>query len=169
MEWVRLVRAKGAQLARPRGGRQPHDKGLTAAERVLGVSRRDLGRAEKIASICSKAQEVIRRAKLDDIQLALLEIANEPTEQQVEKALELKERYRRPRGSRRTPDREPENGHLPEAESPNLAPTDDESDDGAEEKPAKHADTAPAIPSVMPSTSLLLSVGVPGTKRNSKS
>ena len=66
MKWVQLVRAKGAQLAHPRGGRQPHDKGLAAAERVLGVSRRDLGRAEKIASICSEAQEVIRQAKLDD-------------------------------------------------------------------------------------------------------
>ena len=86
MEWVRLVRAKGARLAHPRGGRQPHDKGLAAAERILGVSRRGLGRAEKIASICAEAQEIIRQAKLDDIQLALLEIANTPTEQQVEKA-----------------------------------------------------------------------------------
>jgi hypothetical protein len=51
MEWVALIRAKGAQVAHPRGGRQPHDKGFSAAHRVLGISRRDLGRAERFANI----------------------------------------------------------------------------------------------------------------------
>ena len=37
-------------------------KGLSAAQRVLGVSRRDLGRAAQIANICPEAQEEIRRA-----------------------------------------------------------------------------------------------------------
>jgi hypothetical protein len=100
MEWVTLVREKGGHVAHPRGGRQPHDKGLAAAERFLGISRRDLGRAALISQISPEAQEEIRRAKLDDIQRALLEIANEPTEKQVEKTRELKERYSKPRQKR---------------------------------------------------------------------
>jgi hypothetical protein len=57
---------------------------------------------ERIASICAEAQEEIRRANLDDVQTALLEIANEPPEKQVEKAREVKERYRKPRRKRVT-------------------------------------------------------------------
>jgi hypothetical protein len=138
MEWVTLVRIKAGQVAHPRGGRQPHDKGFSAAEKVLGISRRDLRRAERFSKISPDAQAVIRQAKLDDIQVALEEIANEPLQRQVEKALELKERYRRPRGSRRTnaPDTGSEKDQLPEAEAPNVAPDDDdESDKPTEEKP----------------------------------
>ena len=102
MEWVGLVGSKGGHVAHPRGGQQPHDKGRSAAERVLGISRRDLGRAEKIASICLEAQEEARRAKLDDNQKALLEIANQPPENQVAKVRELKDRYSKPRGNRKT-------------------------------------------------------------------
>ena len=99
-EWVTIVREKGAQVAHPRGGKQPHDKGLAPAERVLGVSRRDLARAALIAKISPEAQDEVRRAKLDDVQRALLEIANEPTDKQVEKARELRERYCKPRQKR---------------------------------------------------------------------
>jgi len=153
MEWVELIRAKGARVAHPRGGRQPHDKGMSAAERVLGVSRRDLGRAKRFANICPDAQAVIREAKLDDIQVALEEIANEPAGQQVEKALEVKERYRKPRRNRATkgdakPDTAPQQGQVPEAESPDLAPDDRDSDEGTEErKPVESPDTAPGEPS----------------------
>jgi hypothetical protein len=148
MEWVALVRIKGGQVAHPRGGRQPHDKGISAAEKVLGISRRDLRRAERFSKISPDAQAVIRQAKLDDIQTALEEIANEPLQRQVEKALELKERYRKPRGSRRTnaPDTGSEKDQLPEAEAPNVAPDDDdESDKPTEEKPTPG--TAPTKPS----------------------
>jgi Bifunctional DNA primase/polymerase, N-terminal len=100
VEWVKLIRIKGGQVAHPRGGKQPHDKGLAAAERVLGVSRRDLARAALIATISPEAQDEVRRAKLDDIQRTLLEIANEPTDKQVEKARELRERYSKPRQKR---------------------------------------------------------------------
>jgi hypothetical protein len=153
MEWVALVREKGGQVAHPRGGRQPHDKGMSAAARVLGVSRRDLGRAERFASICPDAQAVIRQAKLDDIQVALEEIANEPAGQQVEKALELKERYRKPRRNRvtivdTTPDTGQQQGQVPEAESPDLAPDHHDSDEETEEeKPVESPDTAPGEPS----------------------
>jgi hypothetical protein len=150
MEWVREVRARGAQVAHPPGGRQPHDKGMSATARVWGISRRDLGRAERIANICPDAQAVIRQAKLDDIQTALEEIADEPPQRQVEKALEVKERYRKPRGSRaRNGDAKPDTApsELPKAESPDLAPGDPDPDEGtADEKPVEGPDTAPDEP-----------------------
>jgi hypothetical protein len=82
--------------------RQPHDKGYTTAEK-LRVSRRDLRRFEKIAGLCSEAKDEARRAKLDDVQNALLEIAEEPAERQVKKMRELEDRYSKPRGKRSAP------------------------------------------------------------------
>jgi Bifunctional DNA primase/polymerase, N-terminal len=85
MRWVELVNLKGAQGARPPGGHQPHDKGFNRAGRVIGVSRRDIERASKIASICAAAKAEIRRlnfnvkrdlvaigATPEDLQLAML-------------------------------------------------------------------------------------------------
>jgi hypothetical protein len=51
---------------------------LYDSRKLLGVSRRDLRRFEKIAGLCSEAKDEARRAKLDDVQNALLEIAEEP-------------------------------------------------------------------------------------------
>src|SRR5262249_58585705 len=68
----------------------------------------------------------------------------------VEKAVEVKERYRRPRRKRATdgdatPDTAPQ---LPEAESPDLSPDDGDADEGSEkEKGVEGPDTAPAEPS----------------------
>jgi hypothetical protein len=153
MEWVALVRIKVGQVAHPPGGRQPHDKGFSAAEKVLGISRRDLRRAERFSKISPDAQAAIREAKLDDIQVALEEIASEAPGQQVEKALEVKERYRKPRRNRTTngdakPDTAPQQGPLPEAESPDLAPDDGDSNEETEkEKAVEVPDTGSAEPS----------------------
>jgi hypothetical protein len=128
MEWVHLIRGKAGQNAQPRGGKQPHDRGMSAAARILGVSRRDVGRAERFANICPEAQQEIRRAALDDLQVALEEIADEPPEQQVAKAIELKERYRKPRRDRATDAATKANtgaqtDQVPEPEAPSLART----------------------------------------------
>jgi hypothetical protein len=64
MECVRLLREKGGQLAHPRGGRQHHDRGLAKAERILGVSRRDIERAEHIVGISDAGKAEIRRVNL---------------------------------------------------------------------------------------------------------
>jgi Bifunctional DNA primase/polymerase, N-terminal len=148
MAWASLLRAKGWQSAKPRGGIQPHDKGLSAAARILGVSRRDAGRAAQIASISAEAQQEIRRAGLDDIDRALLEIADEPPEQQVAKALELRERYRKPR-QKREPEagRKPDTGagkrQVPENEAPSPEEPAEEDYDQPEERPVESPATAP--------------------------
>jgi ParB family chromosome partitioning protein len=50
-EWVRLTgEQKGAQVAPP-GGKQPHDKGIKAATRELGIDRSEAQRACKIAAM----------------------------------------------------------------------------------------------------------------------
>ena len=148
MEWVHLIRGKAGHNAHPRGGKQPHDRGMSAAARILGVSRRDVGRAERFANICPEAQQEIRRAALDDLLVALEEIADEPPEQQVAKAIELRERYRKPRRDRArdvatNANTGAQTDQVPEPEAPSLAPNEDEFDqveDDAVESPA----TAPA-------------------------
>jgi ParB family chromosome partitioning protein len=100
MQCVAIVRQKVGHIARPRGGRQANDRGLGSAERILGVSRRDLGRFEKIAGISPEAKEEARRAGLDDNQNALLEIAQVPAGKQIAKVQELKQEYS---GGRRKP------------------------------------------------------------------
>jgi hypothetical protein len=93
MQCVEIVRQKVGQSATPPGGRQPKDRGMGTAERILGVSRRDLGRFEKIAGISAEAKEEARRAGLDDSQTALLAIAAVPAGQQLAKVRELKQEY----------------------------------------------------------------------------
>jgi hypothetical protein len=82
MEWVRLVREKDAKLERPAGGVQPHDKGFSRTGRVIGVSRTDIQRAEKIVSICGAAKAEIRRVNLK-VKQDLLKIARLPADEQV--------------------------------------------------------------------------------------
>ncbi len=88
MRWVELVNQKAAQGAHPRGGHQPHDKGFSRAGRVIGVSRRNVERASKIAAICKEAKAEIRRLNLD-VRRHLLAIGAEPEELQLAKLYEL--------------------------------------------------------------------------------
>jgi len=82
MEWVQLVREKDAQVEHPVGGVQPRNKGLSRAGRVLGVSRSDVQRAEKIASISAAAKAEIRRLNLR-VQQDMLKIREAPPDEQV--------------------------------------------------------------------------------------
>jgi Bifunctional DNA primase/polymerase, N-terminal len=88
IEWVRLVRAKDGQVAHPAGGQQPHDRGLSRAGRVLGVSRRDIQRADVIVGIVAEAKHEIRRLNLR-VKRDLIKIANAPPDEQVAKVHEL--------------------------------------------------------------------------------
>jgi len=89
-ELAELLKAEGVQLAPPAGGRQPHDKGLSKAAKALGVTREQLRRARLIASITPEGKRAARRAGFANNQQALLKIAKEPPDKQVEKVRELK-------------------------------------------------------------------------------
>jgi hypothetical protein len=103
---LEIVRRKGVQVGQPRGGRQPQDRGISKAARILSISRSDLGRLEKIGKISVEAKEQVRVAGLDDNQRALEAIADLPLGKQVEKVLECKDQYvggRQKRSSRVIP------------------------------------------------------------------
>ena len=70
MKWVELVKLKAAQ------------------GRVIGVPRRDVERASKIASICKEAKAEIRRLNLN-VKRDLLAVGAEPEELQLAKLYEL--------------------------------------------------------------------------------
>jgi len=80
---------RAARDAHP-GGHQPHDKGVTKAAKVIGVSRDNIRRSKTIAAISSVAKEAARDVGLADNGAALLKVAKEPTpEAQVRKVREL--------------------------------------------------------------------------------
>jgi ParB family chromosome partitioning protein len=76
VEWGQLC--KGAQSEHPsRGGKQPHDTGVSRIARALGISRSEVWRAQKIAAIDPKAKAAAIAAELDDSKTNMLAIAKE--------------------------------------------------------------------------------------------
>jgi hypothetical protein len=124
---VEIVRRKGGQHAQ--GSKPSNDKGLSTAERILGVSRRDLGRFEKIAGISAGAKEEARRAGLDDNQAALLAIAEVPAGKQVEKVNEVKVEYADGRKKRSAPKKTRKSVQPPAPGPKNQEPEHLENDD----------------------------------------
>jgi hypothetical protein len=122
MQCVEIIRRQGGQRAQ--GRQQLNDKGMSMAERILAVSRRDLGRFEKIDAISAAAKEEAQRAGLDDNQKALLAIADVSAEKQVAEVLKLKEQYAG--GTRKPP------AAKSSAPSSAAAATDQEPDDGGD-------------------------------------
>lgn len=101
-EWIRLTaQDKGAQVAPP-GGHQPHDKGIKAAVRDLGIKRDEAQRAVKVASISEQAKQAAISAHLDNNQSALLKIAASQPAEQVEKVRQLAAERDARRASRST-------------------------------------------------------------------
>jgi ParB/RepB/Spo0J family partition protein len=86
--WAKLVAEKAAQSEHP-GGKQPHDKGVSKAAKVIGITRDNVRRSQTIASISSAARKAAADGGLADNEAALLKIANESTEDQVGKVHEL--------------------------------------------------------------------------------
>jgi hypothetical protein len=144
MEWVRLVREKGARVGHPVGGPQPHDKGFSEAERVLGVSRTEVQRAEQIVGISDAGKAEIRRLNLR-VKRDILKIRKAPDDEQVAMVRQLagpKPRTVVVRGAAQPEDSEsaavPEHKPAPPlAEVPKQAeePTQAEEPMGAEEEP----------------------------------
>jgi ParB family transcriptional regulator, chromosome partitioning protein len=82
------VAEKAAQGAQ-RGGRQPHDKGVSKAAKAIGVSRDNVRRSKVIAAISPDAKEAAVKARLANNEAALLKVAKEPPKAQVRKIREL--------------------------------------------------------------------------------
>ncbi len=88
-EWRRLTaEKKGAQLVHP-CGEQPHDIGVSATAKELGVSRPEVQRSAKIAGLTEEAKQAAREAGIDDNQSALLKVASYADEDQVEAVAEI--------------------------------------------------------------------------------
>ena len=89
-DWVKIVRTKGWQSAKP-GGHQPHDKQLSKAAKALKLSRRMTGRLETIGGLSAEVKKAIKAASLDDSQKSMLAIAEEGTDdEQLKKVEELR-------------------------------------------------------------------------------
>jgi ParB/RepB/Spo0J family partition protein len=69
-----LQDAEGAQLA-PRGGQQPHDRGIKKAAKALGFTRDEVRRSLDIAGISEEAKAKAKGLGLDQNQSALVKIA----------------------------------------------------------------------------------------------
>jgi ParB family transcriptional regulator, chromosome partitioning protein len=75
-ELIGIVQTEGGQVAH-RGGKQPHDRGVSRAAKVLGFSRREVRRSLEIANITDEAKAKAVEVGFDKIQSRLLTIANE--------------------------------------------------------------------------------------------
>ena len=84
--WAELTAAKVGQVDPPSGGAQPAEKGIRKVARELGLERKDVERAVKVASMSPEAKQAACDADLDDNRNALLAVAKEATpEAQVAK------------------------------------------------------------------------------------
>ena len=64
-EWKALIRRdKVSQVATPSGGRQPADEAIRETARQLGLSKDDVHRAIKVASITPEAQQAAHEVGL---------------------------------------------------------------------------------------------------------
>jgi hypothetical protein len=93
-------------VGRPHGGIAQAARVLCVPGKTEEARRKSIERAITIDSIVSEAKDAAKRAGLDDVQSALLAIANEESAAQLAKVRELVERKQRPRRKRATaPDR----------------------------------------------------------------
>lgn len=79
-EWRRLTVEGVSQLATPT---QPDEAGVRKTAASLGISKEEVSRAKKIASLSPEAKAAAKEAGLDDNQSALLAAAKKPAEEQA--------------------------------------------------------------------------------------
>jgi ParB/RepB/Spo0J family partition protein len=91
--WKNLLKdRKGAQVAQ-RGGRQPHDRGISATAKALGTTRDDVRRSLAVATISPKAKAAARAEGLADNDAVLLQVAKKKgAKAQVKAVRELAKR-----------------------------------------------------------------------------
>lgn len=79
-----MTEEKGGQVAHPSGGKQPHDKGISAATRELGIERTEARRSVKIDNLTPEAKQAAVETGRADSQSALLQAAKAAPEKQAE-------------------------------------------------------------------------------------
>lgn len=101
-ELTKLQRAEQIEEWRKLAAQIPHQgqhgghnsRGQSETAEALGVDRRDVRAAEKIAVMTPEAKEAAHEAGIDDNQSKLLAVAKEPAERQVAKVAEVSQRER---------------------------------------------------------------------------
>jgi ParB-like chromosome segregation protein Spo0J len=73
--WIEIVGRKAAQLAQPAGGAQPANRYLSKTAREMNITREEVRRAERVASLTPEAKSVAKKLALVDNQRALLAAA----------------------------------------------------------------------------------------------
>jgi ParB family chromosome partitioning protein len=82
-EWRKLAAKKGGEISRPSGNAQPHDIGVSATARELGIDRKEVRTANKIANITPAAKEAAATAGVKT-QADLFKVASYADDDQVE-------------------------------------------------------------------------------------
>jgi hypothetical protein len=102
-EWIQLIHHEAMQDARPSGGRQPNDQGLSKAARALGVTKEQTMRCARIAGISPEAKSKARELGFGDNQAVLLQVAKLTTPVlQIARLQEISERKQAPRRATNT-------------------------------------------------------------------
>jgi hypothetical protein len=134
-----LQDAEGAQLA-PRGGQQPHDRGIKKAAKELGFTRDEVRRSLNIAGISEEAKIKAKDLGLDDNQSALLKIAEvDGTDAQLgmieevnsgkTSGSDIEPKAKKKKLLKPPAEDEPGTDELNESDSPPLAPDSNEDTD----------------------------------------
>lgn len=75
-EWRKLHVSKVAKIAPPSGGDQPKERGIRKTAETLGIHRKEVHNAMRVASLPEEAKRAARETGLDDNRSALLEAVN---------------------------------------------------------------------------------------------
>lgn len=87
-EW-RELRAKGGEFPHPSGNTQPHNRGVSETAEELGLDRKEVRDAEKIANLTPEAKEAARAADLHENASVLLQVAKADKEDQAAVVAEI--------------------------------------------------------------------------------
>lgn len=78
--WVRQARLLAKEGDTGKGGKQPHEKGISRLAKELGVSRKVIGSAFKHASLPDSVKECLRETRLDNRANFLTLVASQKSE-----------------------------------------------------------------------------------------
>lgn len=90
--WMRQARLLAEEGDAAKGGKQPHEKGVSRLAKELGVSRRVIGSAFKYASLPDSVKDRLRETRLDNRANFLTLVANQKSEKDQLKLIDEKKK-----------------------------------------------------------------------------